>query len=799
MNWKDLLRQGLIYLDGGTGTMLQSMGLAPGELPELWNLNHPDRILALHRAYLQAGCHIISTNTFGANRLKFGAQLPALITAAVRLAKQAVCECQTGAPRLVALDLGPLGQMLKPLGLMDFEDAVRCFAEAVELGAAAGADLILIETMNDAYETKAAVLAAKEHSSLPVFVTNVYDSQGKLMTGADPQAMIAMLEGLRVDALGMNCSLGPKQMLELLPQFQAYASVPVIVTPNAGLPRLENGVTVFDVGPEEFAETAVELVRGGAQLLGGCCGTTPEYMAKVIAATSQMQPQPVTAKPHTLVSSYTHAVSFGAVPRLIGERINPTGKKAFQQALRSHDMEYLLKEGISQADLGVDLLDVNVGLPDIDEAAMLTEAVQELQAVTDLPLQIDTTNPDALERSLRIYNGKPLINSVNGKQESMETVFPLAAKYGGAIICLTLDEAGIPDTVEGRVAIVRKIADRAAAYGIPQKDLIVDPLALTISAEPGAAAVTLEAIRAIRALGFHTSLGVSNISFGLPARDLINSAFFAMALQSGLSAAIMNPHSQRMMEAYRASLALLNLDTDFAAYLSFAPTAQLNQQTAAPAASGGTARTDPASLKDAIVHGLRDTAGTLARAALQQTAPLELIDTQIVPALDDVGRGFEAKTVYLPQLLMSADAASAAFDAVKEVLQATASDTPPRGPIILATVQGDIHDIGKNIVKVLLENYSFQVLDLGRDVPPEAIVEAAQAHHAKLVGLSALMTTTVPSMEKTIRLLRGAGCDCRVMVGGAVLTQEYADQIGADFYGKDAMQSVRYAETLFGT
>ena len=796
MKWKELLQQGLVYLDGGTGTMLQSMGLEPGELPELWNLSHPDRILSLHRAYLQAGCHIISTNTFGANRLKFGDQLPDLITAAVRLARQAVAECADGTPRLVALDLGPLGQMLRPLGLLDFEDAVRYFAETVELGANAGADLILIETMNDAYETKAAVLAAKERSNLPVSVTNVYDSQGKLMTGADPRAMIAMLEGLRVDALGMNCSLGPKQMLELLPQFRQYASIPVIVTPNAGLPRLEHGITVFDVGPEEFAETAIELAKGGAQILGGCCGTTPEYMKKVIAATSQLQPLPVTIKPHTLVSSYTHAVEFGAAPRLIGERINPTGKKAFQQALRNHDMEYLLKEGIAQADLGVDLLDVNVGLPDIDEAAMLTEAVQELQAVTDLPLQLDTTSATALERSLRIYNGKPLINSVSGKPESMDAVFPLAAKYGGTIICLTLDENGIPDTVEGRVAIARKIADEAAKYGISQKDLIVDPLALTVSAEPGAAVVTLEAIRAMTALGFKTSLGVSNISFGLPARDLINSAFFAMALQAGLSAAIMNPRSQRMMEAYRASLALLNLDPDFSAYLAFAPTTQLQQATIAPTASARAAA-EPASLKDAIVHGLRDTAGALARTALQQIPPLELIDTQIVPALDEVGRGFEAKTVYLPQLLMSADAASAAFDAVKEILQASASSAPPRGPIVLATVQGDIHDIGKNIVKVLLENYGFQVLDLGRDVPPETIVETVQTHQVKLVGLSALMTTTVPSMEKTIRLLRGAGCDCRVMVGGAVLTQEYADQIGADFYGKDAMQSVRYAETLF--
>jgi 5-methyltetrahydrofolate--homocysteine methyltransferase len=798
MDWKELLSQGLVYLDGGTGTMLQSMGLAPGELPETWNLRHPDRILSLHRAYLQAGCHIISTNTFGANRLKFGDQLPDLVTAAVKLARQAVAECGGDTPRLVALDMGPLGQMLQPLGLLSLDEAVGYFAEVVELGGKAGADLILIETMNDAYETKAAVLAAKEHSKLPVFVTNVYDSQGKLMTGADPCAMIAMLEGLRVDALGMNCSLGPKQMLELLPQFRQYASVPVIVTPNAGLPRLEDGVTVFDVGPEEFAQTAVELVNGGAQILGGCCGTTPEYLAKVIAATSQVHPLPVTAKPHTLVSSYTHAVEFGPVPRLIGERINPTGKKAFQQALRSHDMEYLLKEGIAQADLGVDLLDVNVGLPDIDEVAMLQEAVQELQAVTDLPLQLDTTNPVALEQSLRLYNGKALINSVNGKSESMDAVFPLAAKYGGAIICLTLDENGIPDTVEGRVAIAEKIAARAAAYGIAKKDLIVDPLALTVSAEPGAARVTLESIRAITALGFRTSLGVSNISFGLPARDLINSAFFAMALQSGLSAAIMNPRSQRMMEAYRASLALLNLDADFSAYLAFAPTAQLQQTAAAAPSAAAKSVSDPASLKDAIIHGLRDTAGSLARAALQQTPPLELIDTQIVPALDEVGRGFEAKTVYLPQLLMSADAASAAFDAVKEVLQATASAAPPRGPIVLATVQGDIHDIGKNIVKVLLENYSFQVLDLGRDVPPEVIVDAVQKHQVKLVGLSALMTTTVPAMEKTIRLLRESGCDCRVMVGGAVLTQEYADQIGADFYGKDAMQSVRYAETLFG-
>lgn len=800
MQISKLLQHGLVYFDGGTGTVLQSMGLAAGELPETWNLLHPDRISSLHHAYLDAGCHIINTNTFGANRFKYPDNLADLVTAGVQLARNAVETSGNSGQRFVALDIGPLGQMLQPLGQLPFEDAVSAFAEVVRIGAAAGADLVLIETMNDAYETKAAVLAAKESCTLPVFVTNVYDAQGKLMTGADPKAMIAMLEGLGVDALGMNCSLGPAQMLKLLPTFVEYASVPVIVTPNAGLPRLESGKTVFDVGADEFSQVAVQIAAAGAQILGGCCGTTPEYMSKTIAATRNIVPAPVTQKQHSLVSSYTHAVELGPVPLLIGERINPTGKKAFKQALRDHDIGYLLREGIEQAERGVQILDVNVGLPEINEAAMMVEAVCELQAVCDLPLQIDTSSPEVLARALRQYNGKPMINSVTGKQESMDAVLPLAAKYGGVVVCLTLDEAGIPATADGRVAIARKIMERAADYGIAPKDLIVDPLTLTVSAEPDAAGVTLEAIRRIHSeLGLRTSLGISNISFGLPNRDMLTSAFFTMALQAGLDAAIMNPYAPLMMQAYYSSLAVLGIDTNFEQYLAYAAAHPLSA--AAPQAAAATvlptAKGDPTSLKDAIVHGLRDAAGQIAAQALQTQPPMALINEQIVPALDIVGRGFEEKTVYLPQLLMSADAASAAFDAVKAVLQATSGQQAKRGPIILATVHGDIHDIGKNIVKVLLENYGFLVIDLGRDVPPETIVDAARTNQAQLVGLSALMTTTVPAMEETIRQIRAAALPCRVMVGGAVLTQEYADQIGADFYGKDAMESVRYAGQVF--
>ena len=793
MNVKDQLNQDFLYLDGGLGTLLQAKGLAPGAHPEEWGITHPDVLREIHASYYRAGSNVVSTNTFGANILKFSeTRLEEIVRAAVENVKWARDNTEGDTPRFVALDVGPTGKLLAPYGDLDFEDAVEIFAKTVRLGVKYGVDLIFIETMNDAYETKAAVLAAKENSDLPIFVSNAYGADGKLMTGASPSAMVALLEGLGVDALGANCSLGPDALRPVVDELLKNASVPVLLKPNAGLPRVENGKTVYDIAPADFARSMRTAAEAGVRVMGGCCGTTPDYIAHTVSATKGLAPLPVTPKAYTVTSSYTHAVQLGDAPVLIGERINPTGKKRFKEALLAHDIGYILKEGISQQERGVHILDVNVGMPGIDEQAMLCEAVTELQAVCDLPLQIDTADPVAMEAAMRRYNGKPMVNSVNGKAESMEAIFPLVRKYGGVVVALTLDENGIPDTVEGRFAIAKRILDVAATYGIDKKDIVFDTLAMTVSADPSAPTVTLNTLSRIkRELGCATSLGVSNVSFGLPARDLVNSTFFTMALQSGLSAAIMNPYSAEMMSAYHAYRALCGYDENCAAFIAFAPTV-LVKDAAAPTVFN-TAVTE--GLQGAIIKGLSKSAASLCAALLDTgEAPLGVIEREIIPALDSVGRGFEQKTVYLPQLLMSAEAAQAAFAVIKARMGR--SDTATKGKVILATVKGDIHDIGKNIVRLLLENYGFEVTDLGRDVAPEAILAAVTQTNATVVGLSALMTTTVPAMEETIRLLREKAPQCRVMVGGAVLSPEYAARIGADAYARDAMEGVRIAEQL---
>lgn len=783
----------ITYFDGGMGTLLQKEGLKPGELPELWNLSRPDVIYNIHKSYLDAGSDIISTNTFGANSLKFD-NLEEIISAAVGIAKRAVGDVKKGA--FVAFDMGPLGKMLKPLGDLDFEDAVSVFARSVRIAEGCGTDLIIIETMNDSYEAKAAVLAAKENSSLPVFATCVYDENAKLMTGADPAAMAAMLEGLGVDAIGMNCSLGPRQMMNVVPKLLERASVPVIVNPNAGLPKSVGGETVYDVDAEEFSDIMAEIVKLGATIVGGCCGTTPEFIRKTVEKTRALPYKAVEKKRLTVVSSYTHAVDIGSVPVLIGERINPTGKKKFKQALRDNDLEYILNEGVTQQDAGADILDVNVGLPEIDEVEMMKRVVSELQAVSDLPLQLDTVDPKAMEQAMRICNGKPLVNSVNGKKASMDAIFPLVKKYGGAVIALTIGEEGIPETAEGRYEIAKNIVEEAERCGIDRCDIIVDPLAMTISSDTNSANVTLESIRIIKErLGVHTSLGVSNISFGLPNRDFITSTFYAIALQTGLDCAIMNPFSFEMMKVYRCFRALRNMDESCTGYIEFASNVTVGSASTSTVSVKKSSLDDGAEpLKRAVIKGLSAEAKSVAAQLVTENDPITVINEQIIPALDTVGKGFEENTVFLPQLLMSADAAKAAFEAVKEALSKTEKQS--KGKVILATVKGDIHDIGKNIVKVLLSNYGYDVIDLGKDVPPEVIVDCARENDIKLVGLSALMTTTVPAMEETIKLLRESCPETKVVVGGAVLTQEYADMIGADKYAKDAMETVRYAETL---
>ncbi len=799
MNFTEFLKENIVRLDGGMGTLLQAQGLAPGEYPERWNITHPEIITRIHREYYDAGSNVICTNTFGANCLKFSEEeLETILRAAVKNAKAARDVSSGDQPKYIALDIGPTGKLLKPLGDLDFEDAVEVFAKTVRIGVACGVDLILIETMNDSYETKAALLAAKENASLPVLVSNAYGEDGKLMTGATPAAMAAMLEGMGADAIGANCSLGPDQLRGVAEELLKYASVPVILKPNAGLPKVVDGSTVYDVDAQSFAESVTDLVKAGVRVIGGCCGTTPEFIRALTDKTRDFTPAPLTEKNRTVVSSYTHAVEFGASPILIGERINPTGKKRFKQALVEKDMDYILAEGVKQEEAGVHILDVNVGLPEIDEAEMLKSAIGELQAVTDLPLQIDTADPRAMEIALRRYNGKAMINSVNGKRESMDAIFPLLKKYGGVVVALTLDENGIPDTADGRVAIAKKILAVAAEYGIGKKDIIFDTLAMTVSADNRAALATLESLRRIRhELGCHTSLGVSNVSFGLPGRDAVNSTFFAMALSKGLSAAIMNPYSADMMKTYYAYRALAGLDENCADYIARADSfTAAPAPVSTPAAVSGT-ENHLSDLQKAIAKGFKDKAAEITKSLLSTLPPLEIVNGEIIPALNAVGEGFEKKTVYLPQLLMSAEAAKSAFEVIKSRM-AGSGQSDRRGTVVIATVHGDIHDIGKNIVKLLLENYGFDVIDLGKDVPPEAVVDAVVENHAPLAGLSALMTTTVPAMEETIRLLRKRASWCKIIVGGAVLTKDYADRIGADKYARDAMEAVRYAEEIIG-
>ena len=800
---KDRLGKELLFMDGGMGTLLQEKGLAPGELPEIWNVTHPEEIRTIHKNYIEAGSDIILTNTFGANALKFHAKdcsLERIVKTAVKLVKEAAEETLSGGKEhtvYTALDIGPTGKLLKPMGDLEFEEAYEAFREVMIWGEEAGADLIHIETMSDTYELKAAVLAAKENTSLPVFATVIYDERKKLLTGADIPSVIAMLEGLRVDALGINCGMGPEQMLPILEDYAKYSSLPVIVKPNAGLPKQKDGQTWYDVDPAEFAGYMKKIVSMGACVIGGCCGTTPEHIRAMTELCRGMGVTPPTEKNDTIVSSYGKSVFLGVGSKIIGERINPTGKKRFKQALKEHDMEYIMREGITQQDNGAHILDVNVGLPDIDETAMMKETVQELQSVVNLPLQIDTVDADAMEAALRIYNGKAMVNSVSGKQESMDKVFPLIQRYGGVVIGLTLDEAGIPSDAEGRVRIAEKIIAEAAKYGIQKKDIVIDALAMTISSEPEGAKVTLETLRRLRdEIGVNTVLGVSNISFGLPTRPVINAAFYTMAMLEGLSAGIINPSSEDMMKAWYAYHALMNLDANCERYIERYGAAE-QSSAAVKNPSGSFSGRQNLTLKECIEKGLKEDAGHLTEKMAVDNDPLDLINDELIPALNHVGDGFEKGTIFLPQLLMSAEAAKCAFAVLKEKMDKSGEVQEKIGTVILATVKGDIHDIGKNIVKVLLENYSFNVIDLGKDVPPEKIVECVLENDVKLVGLSALMTTTVVSMEETIRQLRENAPCCKVMVGGAVLNQEYADMIDADFYGKDAMQSVRYAQKIF--
>ncbi len=781
----------MTILDGAMGTQLQLRGLQAGEIPELWNLTRPDDIRAVHEAYLASGANLIYANTFGANPAKYHGDAPLadVVRAGVALAKEAAAKY--GAR--VALDVGPTGHLLKPTGDFAFNAAYEAFAEQIRLGAEAGADVIVLETFADTYELKAAILAAKENANLPVYATVALSADGKLLTGADVKTIAALFNALKPDAVGFNCGLGPDKLLPFVRELATLTPLPIIVKANAGLPKIVDGETVFTVGPGEFAEDMKKCAEVGATIIGGCCGTTPRHI-EAISTLRKIVNRSIENK--TVVSSYSKTVELPFDDSvIIGERINPTGKKRLKEAYLTGDTGYILREAIAQVEAGAMILDVNAGVPGIDEPKVLTETMEAIQSVTDAPLQLDTSDPVALERALRHYNGVALVNSVNGKKESMDAVFPLVKKYGGVVVALTLDEDGIPATAEGRVAIAKRILDYGATFGLTKDDFVVDVLCLAVSADPMSARVILESLKRVRAeLGVRTILGVSNVSFGLPARPLLNATFYALALEAGLSSAIVNPLSTEMMTAYRSWRALTGCDLNCEKWIA---------SVAAQVADATPAAEVQPSLKKAIVSGLKQDAAMFADELLKSgVAPLDVINNEIVPALEVVGQGFEKGTVFLPQLLMSAEAAAAAFEAVKRGMKGGDSklrnyEKSKNRKIILATVKGDIHDIGKNIVRALLENYGFDVIDLGRDVAPEAIVEAAQKNNCKLVGLSALMTTTVPFMAETIRQLKAADLSIETFVGGAVLTRDYAAKINATYYAKDAMASVRIAEKFF--
>jgi 5-methyltetrahydrofolate--homocysteine methyltransferase len=783
-----LLKNERLFFDGAMGTMFQDK-IKPGELPELLNIKDSAAVMNIHKSYLRAGCDVIKTNTFQANRLKLADSnfsVTEIVSKAVTIAKEAAHNTNV----FTALDIGPTGKLLSPFGDLDFEEAVEIFSEIVRAGTQAGADLVLIETMSDAYEIKAAMLAVKENCDLPLFVTFTPDKTGRLLTGADIQTAVSIIEGLGADALGINCGFGPEQFSQLLPQIVQNSSIPLIVSPNAGMPERINGKTEYHLSVDDFASGMAELARN-AQITGGCCGTTPAHIAAVITACKNIAIPPVTQKNVTKVCSYGETVVFGNKTVIIGERLNPTGKPRMKRALYDHDMEYLYREGLEQVEHGAQILDVNAGLPDIDEEQLLTELVCGLQSVSKTPLQIDTANAAAARRALRLYNGKPLLNSVNGKKESLETILPLVKKYGAAVIALCLDDDGIPETMQERIQIAEKIIAAAAEYGIPKKDIIVDALTMTISTGKDNACITLDTVEHLRhKLGVHTILGVSNVSFGLPDRERLNAAFLSLAMKAGISAGIVNPMNNAIMDAVYMYQALCGADDNCADYIE-----RFSQTRNIPATVTQN-EADNVSLYNTIVNGLKENVAQAAKTMSANTPPMEIINTQLIPALDKAGKDFETQKTFLPQLLMSAEAAKAAFGALA-LSMSKQTDTHKRGKIVLATVKGDVHDIGKNIVKILLENYNFHVIDLGKNTEPELVLNTVLKENVTLVGLSALMTTTVVYMEETIRLLKEKAPNCRIMVGGAVLTESYAEKINADYYSKDAMSSVRYAEKIF--
>ena len=792
----NLIGKKRLYFDGAMGTMLQNKGLKLGEVPELFNLTHSEIVEEIHREYLAAGSHFVTTNTFGANRYKMdkiGCTVEEMIQKAVEIAKRAASDYPN---TYVALDIGPSGKVLKPLGDVSFEESYEIFKEQAVAGEKAGADVILLETFTDLYEMKAAVLAAKENTSLPILCNMSFEENGRTFFGTSLESMVLLLEGLGVNALGINCSLGPRQLLPIVQRLAKITHIPIMLQPNAGLPIMEGEKVYYDITADEFGELMIEFARLGVSILGGCCGTNPDFIHAVVDRTKEMPFEMQKSPKYTGICSASKAVYFDDV-RVIGERLNPTGKKALQAALRVEDMDFVVREAINQVEQGAHILDINMGMPDMDEVALLKKAIMEVQGAVNLPLQIDSSNVEALEQGVRIYNGKPLINSVNGKKESLENILPIAKKYGAAVLGLTLDERGIPETAEERLEIARRIVETAMEIGIPKEDIFIDCLVVTASAQQKLVKETLKAVRLVKEqLGVKTVLGVSNVSFGLPQRPLINHNMLAMALMQGLDAPIMNPGAPGMMETVAAYRVLMGLDEDSKDYIEQYGNIVARQGTTQNKETGSEDKGEM-SIESAIKKGLKDEAQKATHRLLEQNAPLEIIEKYIVPALNEVGKLYEEQTIFLPHLIKSAEGAKAAFDVLRDQMskgQETSSTNKTK--VILATVFGDIHDIGKNIVKVIMENYNFEVIDLGKDVPKEKVLEAVKKWQVRIVGLSALMTTTVSSMKETIEMLRKEAPEVKVIVGGAVLTQELADYVGADFYAKDAMETVRIASEI---
>ena len=780
-----------IIFDGAMGTMLQAYGMKAGDLPETYNILEPDVIEKIHTEYIKAGAMVVTTNTFGANRFKFSDtqfNLKDIIQKGVEIAKRAAKD------QYVALNIGPLGQLMEPYGNLSFEDAYEAFKEQVIIGAEAGADLILIETMSDTYEAKAAILACKENCDLPVICTMSFQENGRTLTGTDPLTMVNIIQNLGVSALGINCSLGPEEMMPLVPKILEYAKIPVIIQANAGLPKLVNNETFFDVTACDFSSFTAQMAKQGATIFGGCCGTTPEHIAHLKDALKKLKPLKPQGKPITATSSSTRTEILGKEVKVIGERINPTGKKLLKAALIKGDMDYLLKEAINQKEKGAHILDVNVGLPEINERDLMVQAIEQIQGIVNLPLQVDSVVAEVIDAGARVCNGRPIINSVNGEDAIMDAIFPIVKKYGCLVIALTLDERGIPKTAAERLAIAEHIVQKAKTYGIPKEDIIVDCLVLTASAQQKEVKETIKAVSLVKEkLGVATTLGVSNISFGLPSRGILNRTFLATALGAGLDTPILNPMEDDMMSTVAAFNLLWNYDKDSKAYI----------QAYSGLASTPTPQNSPIDVKEkdlkkVVINGLKEESATIVTELLETMTGLEIVDDYLIPALDIVGEKYETAEIFLPQLIQSAESVKKAFEVIKEhMIRTNSGETPiEKGKIALATVKGDIHDIGKNIVKVLLENYGYEVYDLGKDVPIEKVVEIVQKENIPLVGLSALMTTTVKNMELTIQTLRDQCPECKVMVGGAVLTKSYAHMIGADFYAKDARESVHIANKL---